>query len=372
MIAINYTGSLLDPTGYGEANRAFVAALFLAGVEVSTEIVVQTAEKINVGWEGELGRQLSQRKIPYKVKIIHLTPDVSVNYFENKCYHIQHLFWETDKLPQSWMEPLQQMDEIWTSSDQMVKLLKVSGIKKPCFVFPQPIDVTAIEKDYGHYSVPYQNGYLFYSIFQWIDRKNPKALLQTYWKTFEGVDDVTLLLKVFRFNYSDREFEAIKGDIYNWKMELGKMQFPKTFLIRKLMTKEEMMRFHSTGDCYIQTDRGEGWSRVVQEAFLMGKPVISTARGGIHEHITGDFYFRLKDKQVAVKPHPLVKYYEASQNWYDVDEDSLSKTMQYVYSHRDLVKAKGMVAQKYMQDYYNYFSVGYKMKKRLEEIYKDL
>src|SRR5438876_1215603 len=99
MIGVRYTGTFSDYSGYGSANRAFIAALYTAGVDVRTELVVQVREASKNGWTQELAMSLADRDIPYKINIIHLTPDLYPKYREKKKYNIGHLFWETDRLP---------------------------------------------------------------------------------------------------------------------------------------------------------------------------------------------------------------------------------------------------------------------------------
>ena len=369
-ICVQYCGSLFDTTGYGEANRAFVTALHLAGVNVTTEPVVQTSFRATHGWEGELAKQLENRRIPYRVKIIHLTPDIATKYFTKGCYHIQHLFWETDKLPEEWIAPLNQMNEIWVSSLHMKKLVESNGVKVPIFAFPQPIDITHADKNYEAYQIPYHKGFMFYSIFQWLDRKNPQALLRAYWEAFEGRQDVTLLLKTFRFNYGNDEFAKIREDINKWKIGFGSdFIFPKVLLVKDLLTKEAMMRIHRTGDCYVSCSRGEGWERPMAEALLMGKTAISTARGGIHEYLNDEHYFRLDDERVPVIENPLIKYYTADQHWFDVDIGHLKKTMWFVFNKSSIASAKGIVAKDHIKSLFSYHKVGQQMLERLREIY---
>src|SRR3990167_8969609 len=111
-----YQGTYFDPSGYGEANRNFITALYLAGVNITTERVIQVSERAEFGWTGNLCKQLENLDIDYKIKIIHLTPDLYPKYMESGKYHIGHLFWETDLLPKEWIAPCNKMDEIWTAS----------------------------------------------------------------------------------------------------------------------------------------------------------------------------------------------------------------------------------------------------------------
>jgi len=102
------------------------------------------------------------------------------------------------------------------TADQ-AEIIKKSGVTTPIHVFPEPLDITNAEKAVDPFMIPGFGGTIFYSIFHWIERKDPHALLTTYWKTFEGKNDVVLILKTFKTGYSEKDFEAIKNDIQKWK-----------------------------------------------------------------------------------------------------------------------------------------------------------
>lgn len=372
MLGVSYVGTFQCATGYGAANRAFVTALHMGGVDVNAQLVVQTKDRTTFGWEGELCHQLTNREIPHRVKIIHLTPDLYENHIEPDKYHIGHLFWETDKLPKEWVECCNKIQEVWTSSPNMAQVFRANGVKVPIHWFPQPIDTTHADKAYGAYGIPHNNGFLFYSIFQWIERKNPKALVTAFWEEFAGRDDVSLLIKTFRLSYDGDEFEKIRDDIREWKNEVKMNHYPKIFLVKEIMDVEGMMRLHKTGDCYVQTDRGEGWSRTIQEALLLGKTVISTARGGIHEYLKDEHYFRVPSNYVPVTEVPWIKFYTKDQKWAEIDKEELKKNMRYVVNNSMIAQTKGILAKDYVKDNFSYYKVGSLMKKRLQEIYKSL
>lgn len=369
-LGVKYTGTFQCATGYGSANRAFVTAMHVAGVDVVTDLVVQTMDRTTFGWEGMLCHHLTNRSIDYKIKIIHLTPDLYKEYIEPGKYHIGHLFWETDRLPHEWIEACNQMQEIWTSSENMARVFRANGVTVPIHWFPQPIDVSIAEKNYGEYAVNNHSGFLFYSIFQWIERKNPQALIRAFWEVFEGKDDVSLLIKTFRLSYDYQEFEKIRDDIRLWRAIQPQKHYPKLLLVSKIMNQEEIMKIHETGDCYVQADRGEGWSRTVQEALLKGNPTIATARGGIHEYLKSEHYFGIPNTYVPVKEIPWVKFYKADQRWAEIDKDSLKKAMMYVYSNSKIAGTKGIVGQHFIKEQFSYQKIGELMKKRIEEIYK--
>lgn len=372
MIVVKHQGVHQDHTGYGEANRNEVAALHTAGIDVAVDTVHQVREKSSFGWTGELCKQLEGRNIPYKIKIIHLTPDLYKNYMEDGVYHISRLFWETDSLPAGWADACNQMGEIWASSPNMAELFKANGVRVPIYSFPQPIDITHADKNYTKFSVSHHSGFLFYAIFQWIDRKNPRALLTAFWEAFKGRDDVALLLKTFRLSYDEGEYEKIRDDIRQWKSALPMGHYPKILLVNKILTQEEMYKLHTTGDCFVQADCGEGWSRTVQEALLMGKPVIATSRGGIHEYLQEEHYFKIPSKYVPVREVNWIKFYTKDQKWAEIDKEKLKLAMLYCYNNRILAGAKGIVAKQFIKHNFSYAQIGNKMRERLEKIQKTL
>src|SRR6266542_3661196 len=104
-LAVNYLGAALDYSGYASAVRAFICSLYTAGVNVTVEKVSHVRERTDHGWQGRLCEALEQREIPYRVNILHVTPDLYPNFIQHDKYNIGRLAWETDKLPKGWVEP---------------------------------------------------------------------------------------------------------------------------------------------------------------------------------------------------------------------------------------------------------------------------
>ena len=311
---------------------------------------------------------LSDRNIDYKIKIIHLTPDTYPRYMQKGKYNIGHLFWETDRLPKEWIEPINKMQELWVSSDAMATLFRNCGVKIPMYAFPQPVDTSEADKPWEKFDLPEHKGFLFYSVFQWIERKNPKALLQAYWEAFTGRQDVSLLLKTYRIGYGDEEYQRIQMDIERWKRESRLVHFPRVLLATKLLSHEDMMRLHHTGDAYVSADHGEGWCRPLQEALLMGKPAITTARGGIHEYLNADLYYPISSTYVPVVGQPWIPWYSGEQNWAQIDKEEFKKKMKFVFMNKNTAQLKGYKAQDYIKSRFSFHRVGEEMRKRLEKI----
>lgn len=370
MINVKYISASNNPSGYGSAARQFITALFIAGINLTCETISQMPENTSYGISGKIREGLENRDIDYKIVIIHLTPDLYPDYTEGDKYIIGHLFWECSKLPKEWIKPLNSINEIWTASKEMAEMIRQSGVKTPCFTFPQPIDITKAYENIKPFGLDYEKGFTFYSIFQWIARKNPEVLLKAYWKEFQDLEDVCLILKTYRITYLEPEFNFIKSDIKQWKNELGLKKYPKIYLASKLLTDNEIYRLHAMGDCYVNSSSGEGWSRPMQEAMLMGNPVISGNNGGITDIMSEDYYYQVQSKYVQATEQPFIPWYTKDMSWKVLSEEDLRKKMRLVYTQQK--KYKGMSAKKYIIDQFSYSKVGGLMKERLGNIYRSL
>lgn len=362
-----------DFSGYGEASRNYICALDSVGVNVVTEICSYSNNKENFFGESyRLAKNLEGQAVPYDIKIVHVPCDAYLRYMEPCKYHIGHLFWETDRMSPEWVWNCNLMDEIWTGSEFNKQAFERSGVTKPIKVFPQAIDVGLAEEAYTPWKVPKFKGFLFYSIFQWIERKNPRALVKAYLNEFDARDSVGLLIKSYKDKFTEKERKDIIEEIWKWREELDKKDFPPIFLNTELMEKEDVFRIHSTGDCFVLPHYGEGWGLPIAEAVLFGKPAIATNRGGVHNWLTKECYYPLTFKEVNVSNMEFAPWYKTDQMWAEVDVSELQAKMRYVFEHRKEAKETGQRGQGFVKANFSFEAVGRMLKDRLIDIQKSL
>ncbi|MCG3176839.1 MAG: hypothetical protein MOGMAGMI_01803 [Candidatus Omnitrophica bacterium] len=370
---IRYCGSALDYSGYGEANRHDIAALVNAGVNVTTQLPRFTHELADYGELGELARSLENKDIGYKIKILHITPNIYPQYFEEGIYHIGRVFWETDQLPLDFAQNVQLLDEIWTGSEHNRQCIIKSGVTKPVYIIPEAIDTSIDPLSFKPYlTAADRDGFKFYSIFEWTERKNPKALLKAYWQEFGADDKVSLTIKTYVDNFRPEKKQLIKKQIMQVKHELGLSSYAPVYIYSNLLNRSQMYRFHRSFDCFVSAHRGEGWGIPQMEAMLMNKPVISTNCGGVHEYIG-------KAKDVQLIDYSLVRvqtdrnpnWYTMQQKWAEIDIAGLQEAMRKAYNHGSK-KYTGVIGADIVKEKFSFKAVGQQMAKRLKEIQKDL
>ncbi len=363
-----YQGPMLDYSGYGEANRHFVAALEAAGVTVNAELLSYAKDRADYGTLGPVIKQALERRDYYKIKIMHTTPDEFKRLKEPGKYHIAHFFWETDKIPEVFADGLKLVDEIWTGSQANKDAILKGGVTdKPIHIIPQPIET---ERDWPEgYLLP-KPAYTFYSIFEWTDRKNPTGLIKAFYEQFEGRDDVCLLIKTYFRNFNLSNKRNIRRSIELLKESMPEGKYPPVYLHLNLMDRQQIMRFHATGDCYVSAHRGEGWGVPQVEAALAGNPIISTGYGGCHEYFEDGVNARL----IPFKMTPLkgmnhsMQFYGQDQLWADPDISALKNAMQSAYDNQANAKIMGINGQAMVKDKFNLERVGELMRQRLVEI----
>lgn len=365
---LKYCGPARDYSGYGEAVRHDIAALQAAGVTLTTQIPHYCLEISDFGDLGALAGNLESKVIDYRVKIIHTTPNVYSQFFEPGKYHIGRVFWETDKLPLDFAQNVNHLDEVWTGSSANEAAIRKAGVGVPIYIIPEAIDTNI--PDLKSYRGIEDTEYKFYSVFEWTERKNWKALLESYWREFEHTKGVSLTLKTYVDNFTPDKKQEIYQEARAFRNSLGLTHYAPLYFFTNLMDRNQIYRFHATFDCFVSAHRGEGWGIPQMEAMLLGKPTISTNYGGIHEY--------LHDKEDALLlPYTLIplrqntrntQWYASDQNWADVDKGSLREAFRWVFEHRDEAKKIGEKGSLLVKKLFSLETVGNMMVSRLKTI----
>lgn len=364
---IRYCGPARDYSGYGEANRHDIAALVAAGIDVTGQFPSYVLEISDYGKLGDLMSRIEGAPLGCRIKILHTTPNVYKQFMEPGMYHIGRVFWETDKLPLDFAANVQLMDEIWTGSEFNAQAIRNAGVTKPIYVIPEAIDTDVGSID--PYIIEDKKSYKFYSMFEWTERKNPAALLEAFWREFENTPDVTLTIKTYVDNFTPDKKNEINQYIKRIKKTLDLNRFAPLYLYRNLMDRHQIYRFHNTFDCFVSAHRGEGWGIPQMEAMLMGKPVISTNVGGIHE------YLRHK-KSALLIPFEMVQvensrnnqWYTPDQKWAQISVPELRKALRWAYDNQKKARDIGLKGKDVVENEFSLKAVGAKMRKRLEEL----
>ncbi len=367
---IKYVSPLFDGSGYGEASRGYVMSLHKLGVPI-TAVPISFEETRPVHEKyGKTLQSLVEKEVDYNVVIIHATPQHFDVFKEPDKTNIGYVVWETTKLPQDWVERMNTMDKILTSCSWNADVYKDSGVTVPVGVVQHGIDMKEFDgiKPYNIKGIT-NDTFVFYDIFQFMERKHPMAIIKAYWHAFQGGEDVALVLKTYRMSYSDKDKATIRNTVKSLK-QIMPMTNPhaKVYLILDQLTRNEILGLHKRGDCFVSLDRGEGFGLNGFTAGACGKPIIVTGMGGALEYAKPDNSYLVDHSLTPVFSMLWGPWYTGDQLWAEPSVSQGANCMREVYENRDEAKQKGAELKKNIADNFSWEKVAQKIVKEIKEL----
>lgn len=372
MLKIKYWSPYRDGSGYGSCSRHYIKALVDCGADITLSPVSFERTRPDLGDMGKFLDGYVNKQIDYDINLIHLTPEHYPLYREEGKINVGYTVWETSKIHHDWIAYCNCMDAIIVPCEWNVKVFRDSGVTVPIYCVPHVVNVPQYNtvKDFT-VNGPHENDYIFYSIMQFTERKDPVSLLKAYWHAFDSTDNVALVLKTHRSDYSDKEKEAIIQTLKKIKTSMvlpeGKKYAP-AYLILDLLTEEEILGLHKWGDCFVSLNRGEGFGLPMAEASAFGTPVIATGYGGVNQFLNKNNSYLINYTITPVFGMSYAKWYTSDQCWAQANVCDAAKTMRYVYENREAAKIKGGLSKRNIKSSFNYKTIGNLYIQILEEI----
>jgi glycosyltransferase involved in cell wall biosynthesis len=303
--------------------------------------------------------------------IIHTTPEFYSKYRENGKTNVAYTIWETSKLHPDWKGYINEnVEKVLVGNEWNVGVFERSGVTVPIGVVPHGINSNEFDgiKPYNIGGV-LESTYVFYSIFQWVERKHPVALIKAYWYAFQNPNDnVALILKTYRGDYSDTEKNAIRNTVRVLKSQTPMDYHPKLYLILDMLSQKEILGLHARGDCYASLDRGEGFGLSPFTAGACGNPIIVTGFGGSTEYAKENNSYLVDYKLTPVSGMPWSPWYRGDQLWAEPDVLNGALHMRYVYTNQNDSELKGNRLKEYIRKNFSWEIIGKKIIKELEEL----
>lgn len=356
MLRIRYCANLTEGSGYAEAARNNVAALMAAGADVSLQLLRFEGREtmLDKGME-RLLRPHIDRHNAHAIKIVHATPDWFPRQREPGVRNIGCTVWETDRLPPAWAAACNAMDEIWVPCDWNVGVFRESGVTVPIRKVPHAADLDRLSEPGEPLPViglP-EAAYIFYSVFQWTPRKNPKGLIKAYLSEFTAADNVCLLLKTYLRMHGAEERRELERRVSEVKRDMGMdgESTPPVALLVADLGRDEILALHRLGNCMVLPHRAEGWGLPLMEAMAFGRPVIATAFGGNLEFMNDGNSFLIDYRPTPAFGMGSIGPYRGDQMWAEPDLSHLKQLMRAVYCDRRAAKEKGVAAGRALAAY---------------------
>ena len=294
--------------------------------------------------------------------VINHNPAPGFQILADAKYSVGRTMFETDRVPQGWVDACRTMDEIWVPSKFNYITFANQGVpEEKLHVIPESVDTTFFNPAiHEPISLPNKRNYNFLSIFEWSSRKAWDTTLKSYLKAFTRKDDVCLYIRTYKNGLKNKDCSRfVELVIQKLAMELGlhSSNLPQIEVLCEHIPTQQLPNLYKAVDCLLGVSRGEGWGRPQHEAMSMGLPVIATNWSGNTEFMNQENSFLIDYDLVRAKTVEPELWHYKNHIWSDPNVDHLIETLRSLCNNPSLGVKKGLLARTSICENYNRSSV---------------
>jgi len=333
-----FIGPYRQNDGWGIASREYIKAISSQISNLTTRPVYFIQQNTDPGQQ-ILGYENSLYK-SYDVVFQKTLPHcISIDKKIKK--NVGMFVLETNNISKSiCVSNLNKLDEILVPSSQEKKTLIESKITTKIKTISQPLDIEFIDRNRENKIniSDKNNSFKFYTIGEYVERKNFKDLIIAFHLAFKNTDNVNLVIKTSKPGQNNQRAKTeIENDFHEIKKKLNiKQHYKREIVITERFSDEDMIGLHNACDCFVMPSCGEAFCRPAAEALILGKTPIVTDHTGMVDFINRENGFIISSKKspVIVNARTLSNdfdIYNANEYWFQPNIYSLIECMQKAY-----------------------------------------
>lgn len=334
MTDLVWHSSFASLTGYSGSARQFVFGLDERGVAVRP-LFIYGADHDEQVLAGHLHPRIKAlQSLPVRLDVPQVVYAPADRFSKNSgAYRIGYTMLEVDRLPPTWVEQANQMDEIWTPTAWGAEVFRSSGITRPIQIIPLGIDTQQFFP-----AAPRQHlleRTVFVSVFEWNPRKGWEGLMRAWQAAFSPSDPVVLVLKI------DCRVPAA-NPLRELAQATERPTAPITVIYNQPLKIDQLRELYQSADCFVLPTRGEGWGMPILEAMACGTPAIATDWSGSTAFLnqTNGYPLPISALVPAKFEHP----YYTNARWAEPDVDALIALLRHVAANKTEREARGRQA----------------------------
>ncbi len=228
---------------------------------------------------------------------------------------------ESRGLGQGYVRTIENFDEVWTMSGFDRELLADAGVAAeklrvvPPFLhqLPEPERISAWRASRGFAG-------RFLSVFNFEERKNPRALMKAF--AMLASQDASAHLTIKLSGITPAGFVEIS--LRDWGIPAA--VFSRISLMDARMTEAQLAMLYLEADAFVLPSRGEGFGLPFLEASAHGMVVIAPERGGHRDFCGPENSVLVPATEVPASGHQLPRVF-AGTRWLEVDPSALAEAM---------------------------------------------
>lgn len=240
-------------------------------------------------------------------------------------------FWELEEFPDYVHHALEQVHEVWVTSE-MTRAALQRLTTKPVTRVRIPIEVPTDATPFTRAQLGLPEGLTLLTNFDYLSiprRKNPLGVIQAYREAVASDEGVTLVVKSINAHLAplahDEIVRATRGrdDIH---------------MIDAYVSHAEMQAMIELSDGYLSLHRSEGFGLNVADAMARGTPVVSTAYSGTLEFTAPDTAALVPWTPIDVGPG--ASPYPATARWAEPDHSGAVRAIRSLLDDPETAKER--------------------------------
>lgn len=353
---ILFIGPYRQDDGWGDAAKHYIRALALTGNNLCIRPIymADTAGEMPIEF-----LEYEQNKLPYYDVVIQNVLPHLLEYNSTFGKNIALIYTETGNWQNAWASRLNRMDDIWIPSERDRLNLTSSGVIKPIYKVPIPIDVAKFTQSYDSTELTLlkdKKSFIFYFIGEFIQRKGLEKLIQAFHIEFAPDEPVDLVIKTSKAGLTANQLAKHLNDYCNKIKSILRIygnldNYKKEMFITNRLSYNDLMALHYYSNCFVMPSSGESWSIPVADALGFGKTPIIVENTGPNDLVNDSNGWVVPSFQenVLVLDPPLPDIYIGKEIWYNISIHQLCNTMRHAYEYKVVNKS-----EKGMEDIYKF------------------
>lgn len=357
-IHVTYYGWVFDASGYGNAARGYLHALHRAGVELSVVDLAGHARQVQdpliESWVG--------RKMDTDFHLFHGVPP----FWSRQAFPLRNIVamtvWETESMPPQWRTALNHALEVWLPSDFNTAVFG-PALERPVFKLPHALLSESPIAPASSNAVPAwgirEGDLVFYSIFEWQDRKGPRELIEAFLRSFKADSPAVLLVKSNPGAVGVAT--AMLRDLRQRTSSNARVE-----LRCEAWADAQISALHDRGNCYVSLHHGEGWNLPLFEAACRGRPLIATGYSGPMEFLDARAHSLVRHRPAKVLQRYI--YYQPAMRWAVPEIEHASECMQQMLQDSGAAVERSSAHAVVLRERYSLDRIGNNARNRLFQL----
>lgn len=241
------------------------------------------------------------------------------------------MFW-TDRVPVSWIEPCNALDEVWVPSEFNRNAFAASGVAADKLrVVPTAVDTNVFRPGLRTLAIAERRRFNFLAVTDVHDRKGTELLLTAFLREFHADDDVSLTVKTLPKRETQIDLAAELSFFMEKSLHLKLEKSACVLLLEENLPRQQMPHLYSAADAFVLPARGQSGGLTILEALASEVPVITTRWGAPLEYLNDENSYLIESQ--GTQQVPIGEEFLPGHRWANPSVDHLRQLMRRVFTH---------------------------------------